>query len=515
MAVSNLATNQHQLVPIRDYGFQKGYNDTLPPEQVPPGYLADAQNCFIRTQEIVKRNGYQRLGTDIGVSHPCQGMKGFRLANGTKYLLAVFNGSIYYYTGSGNLTLATNGSAVLSTTAQVWIEIANNNAYFFDGTSTVVKFDGSAVSAVSAIPKGTGARWFHNILCVWGISGTPNNMQLSDLGNPENFSTGIATTVGINPNDGDFIVTTEPFSDSTTTDVLMIFKQQSIWSLGGFSTSSLTVSNLGKRFPTGCMALKGTVNTGSEVLYLAFRGDIPHIRSAKRTIYGGIVDGGIRTQDIETTMKGLNFSALNVSCAIFDGRNVWFNLADGSSTTNNFVIMLDTVTNGWVHHNGINAADMCVFLLNNSPQIFFGEAGNTARAYQFGNFTSDDGNAISFSITTRRYGLNIPEVVKKWRYLYIAPKETGNYNLTIDFSSDGFTYQNLTTMNLAGEGSMLDSLILDTSRLGSTDVHRRRFSFANLNSYYLQLHMYETSTISSVNLRDWELLYFARHWRRA
>ena len=55
---------------------------------------------------------------------------------------------------------------------------------------------------------------------------------------------------------------------------------------------------------------------------------------------------------------------------------------------------------------------------------------------------------------------------------------------------------------------IFDNIILDTSRLGATDVKRKRYSFPQINNYYLQMKMYETSTTSSVTIRDWELIYF-------
>jgi hypothetical protein len=498
----------HPTSTIRELGFQKGYNDTLPPEELPPGYLADALNCFIRTNEIVKRTGYTALGASLGLSVKCQGLKGIRFANGTKELVAVFNGSIYKYTGSGNFTLITSGSGVLSTSAQVEIVAANNNLYFFDGTSTVPKYNGTAISTVAAIPKGTGAKWFHNILCVYGMSATPNNVQLSDVGDPENFTTGIATTIGISPNDGDYIVTATDFNNE-----LLILKSQHSYSLSGFSTASLTVSNLNDRIPFGTIALKGLCSTGSEVLYISFRGDVPHIRSIKRSTFGVIVEGGIKSEAIEATMRGLNKSGLNLCAAIYDGRNAWFALTNGSSTTNNLIIMLDTVTGGWVRHTGINAACFEAFLLGTSAQIFFGEATASAKAYVMDTSTSDNGTAIAFSVTSRRYGGNMPEAPKKWRYIYINAKETGNYNLTIDYAVDGFTFSNLDTLNLSGSGSMFDSIILDSSRLGSTDVRKARYPFPRINTYYLQMKMYETSATSSVTLRDWEIMYFPRNIR--
>ncbi len=500
----------HQLNNIRDFGFQKGYNDTLPPEQIPPGFLADAQNCFIRTQEIVKRNGYSKLGVDLALNKNCQALKGIRFANGTKELIGVFNGSIYKYTGSGNFTLITSGSGVLSTSAEVYAVIANNAMYFFDGTSTVQKYDGTSISGISAIPKGTGGYWFHNILVVWGMSGTPNNVQLSDLGAPENFSTGITATIGINPNDGDYLVTASEFNNE-----LLLLKTQNTFSLSGFGSSSLTVNNLNNRVPFGTTALKGILSTGNEVLYISYRGDVPHIRSIRRSTFGVVTDGGIKSEAIEGTLRGLNKSGLNLCAAMYDGRNAWFALTNGASTTNNIVLMLDMVTGGWVRHTGINAADITTFTLGTAPMIFFGEATNTSLAYQMDTSTSDNGTAITFSITSRRYGENMPELTKKWRYIYIAAKETGNYNLTVDYAVDGFTFNNLTTLNLGGSGAIFDNIILDTSKLGATDIHRKRFSFPMLNNYYMQLKMYETSSTSSVTLRDWELLYFPRLPRRA
>src|SRR3990167_1975206 len=107
----------------------KGYNDRLAPEFLPAGYLADALNCFIRTGEIVKRNGYTIIGNDLG-ANACQGLKGVRFADGTQ--------RIY----------------------------------------TVVKVtSGNVLSTVAAIPIGTIGVWFHNAMHVTGVSGLPNRLR--------------------------------------------------------------------------------------------------------------------------------------------------------------------------------------------------------------------------------------------------------------------------------------------------------------------------------------------------
>lgn len=491
----------------RDLSFEKGMNDTLPPEHLPKGYVSDALNCFIRTDEIVKRNGYTLIGNDLG-SHACQGMKGVRFADGTKRVYAVFNGAVYSWSGSGSWTSL---GGTLSTSAYVDIVVANNAVYFFDGTNTVVKVSSSNIlSTVAGIPIGTTAYWFHSMFFVTGVSGAPNNVRISNLGDPEDFSTGTATTIAVNPNDGDYIVGFGGLKDE-----LLVFKSQRVWAITGFGTTTLTLTNLSERVTGfGTIARRSIVNTGNEILYLAFQGDIPHIRSIKRTQYSDtIVDGGIVTKDIEATMKDLNKSALDMCAGVFDGRNAWFAVANLSSTTNNKVIMYDTVNKSWVRHSGINASCWDVFAIGSQVQLYFGEATADSKAYRFDTSTSDNGIAINFQVITRRFGGEMPESKKKWKYVYVTAEETGDYDVTIDYAKDGFTYDNLGTLNLSGTGSIFDNIILDVSKLGSTDIKRKRFSFPKSVSFYMQYKMYETSATSSVAIRDIETLYFPKHVR--
>lgn len=491
----------------REMDFSKGMNDTLPPEHLGKGYVADALNCFIRTDEIVKRNGYTIIGDDLG-SVAFQGLKGVRFADGTKRVYGVVNGDVYSWAGSGSWT---NLGGTLNTSGYVDIVVANDAVYFFDGTNTVVKVNSSnTLSTVAAIPIGFTARWFHNMLFVTGISATPNRVRISNLGDPEDFSGGTQATIDVNPNDGDYVVGFGELKDE-----LLVFKTQRVWSITGFSTSALTVSDLNERLTGfGTVARRSIVNTGNDVLYLSFQGDVPHVRSIRRTQYSdALVDGGIVSQDIETTMKALNKSALNMCAAVFDGRNAWFAVANESSTYNNKVIMKDMITNGWVRHSGINASCWDVFAIGSQVQLYFGEASTDGKAYVFDTSTSDNGTAINFQIVTRRFGGDLPERKKKWKYMYVTAEESGDYDLTVDYAKDGFTYDNLGTLNLSGAGAVFNNIILDTSRLGSTDVKRTRFNLPKVVSHYLQYKLYDTSATSVVTIRDIETLYFAKGLR--
>lgn len=486
-----------------------GYNDTDPPEQLSEGMLMTAKNVFCGTGEIVKRGGYSMIGSDVGDS-ACQGFIGVQFADGTKELVAVFNGLVYKWTGTGNFT-AISGSYTLSTTALIDIVVANNNVYFFDGANTVPKYNGTTMSTVAGIPVGHYAKWFHNQLHVAGILNDPNALKSSTIGDPETFAGGTSSDLDVNPNDGDRITGLKELNDE-----LMVFKENRVWSMTGFGTSALTLNDVNDRITGfGTNSHFGIVSTGNDLIYLSFLGNKPHLRSLKRTQYATLVDGGIVSEGIETTMNGINKGQLNKVAAIFDGRYAWFAIPEGSSAINNIVLVLDIETldkkdKGWTKMTGINASCFESFAISTTPQLYFGESRANSKVYVFDNSTSDDGAAIDFDIISRRYGGDASEIKKKWYWVWLWVKETGNYDVEIDYSNDGFSYDTLGTINLSGAGSELDTMILDTSRLGVTDVKKDRFTFPKLNGHYLQLRAHESSTDASVTIRNWEIVFYKR-----
>lgn len=487
-----------------------GYNDTEPPENLPPGYLADAVNCFCRTGAIEKRMGYTMVGSDLG-SNACQGIKGVQFADGTKEVLGIFNGLIYKWTGSGSWA-SLSGSYTLATSGLIDIVVANNAVYFFDGTNTVPKYNATTVSTVAAIPLGKYARWFHNQMHVAGIAATPNRLKSSEIGDPETYTGGNSSSLDVNPNDGDIITGLSELNNE-----LMVFKRNRVWSMSGFGTAALTLSNLNERLNSiGTLSHFSIVNTGKDLLYTGFLGDKPVIRSLQITRFGTILDDGIISTDIEGTLGGINKSKLDISSGIFDGRYAWFAFANSSSTYNNLAVTYDTQgvrdvngknRKGWTRHTGINAASFDSFAVGTQPQLYFGEASADSKGYVFDTSTSDNGTAISFSVTSRRYEGGNMDIRKKFKYLTVWAEESGDYNVTIDKSVDGFGFDNLGTLNLGGSGSVFDNIVLDVSRLGTTDVKRDRFEIPKSRNRYIQFKMYNSSATSTVTIRNWNLYY--------
>lgn len=491
---------------IRENGFI-GYNDTLSPEFLPPGMLADALNCFMRSGDIVKRTGYTIIGSSVG-SNPCQGFKQVDFSGGTKELIAVFNGIVYKSTGGALSTIG--GSYTLNSTGYIDIVVANDNVYFFDGTNAVPKYNGSTIATVSAIPIGKYAKWVYNQLHVAGISATPNTVKSSNAGDPEDFSGGIQSTVAVNPNDGDRIM-----GLGTSNRELLVFKRQRIWTLTGFG-AALAVTGINERLTgVGTLSHWSIVNVGNDVLYLGFLGDKPVIRSLMRTQQDTLIDHGVLSADIETTMNALNKSQLGLTTSMFDGRYVWFSVPNSTDTNNSLCLTLDVETmgkklKGWSRHTGINATHFDTSSVSGTPVIYFGDSTANSRIFKLDNSTSDNGTAINFQVKSRRYGGETPELKKKYKWYWITARETGNYNVTIDYSADGFDFTNLGTLNLSGTGSQFDSIVLDASRLGTTDVNKERYTIPKSRNYYIQYKLYDTSATSSITIRDWEIYFYKK-----
>jgi len=489
---------------IRETDF-KGYNDTKDAEELGQGFLADAVNCFC-DGHIVKRNGYTIIGNDIGLDKACQGLKGVRFANGTKELIGVFNGLIYKWTGSGNWSALT-GSYTLSETALVDIVVANNNVYFFDGTNTVPKYNGTTVSTVGAIPKGAYAEWFNNQLNVAGILNDPNALQSSVIGDPETFSGTTSSDLDINANDGDYITGLGILKNE-----LIVYKVNRSFAVTGFGSDALTIADIQEKVTgTGTVSNRSIVNIGNHLIALTFQGDIPEFHKITRTVYGTIVDGGSISDDIQKTMGGLNKTLLNKCVGVFDGQYVWWAVCNGSSTTNNLVLTYDVINKGWTRHTGINASVIDIFAISTTKQeIYFGEATAVSQAYTMDSSTSDNGADIDFSVKTRRYGGDEPEIKKKYKRVSLTAEESGDYDITCDYSTDGFSFDNLGTINLLGTGSIFDNIVLDTSRLGETDINKASFNIPKSRDFYIQFQFTNSSDTSEINIRDWQLVLYKK-----
>lgn len=496
---------------IAERDFLKGYNDKDKPENLEMGYMADILNGFIEENKLIKRSGYSAVG-DAPVSKIILGQQRHEPSGGSKYILRARNNSgdtnavIEGWSGSGNWTALTSGSSQTASLNHEFV-MASNATYIFNGTDTVKKTtNGTSVSSVAAIPVGRDARWFHNFLFVIGVTGNRSRLYFSDVTTPETFDA-VNGYIDINANDNEDIQALAVLKDE-----LLIIKETRFWSLTGFGTADFTLTDLGEVITSlGTIAPRSIIETGNDVYYLSYRGDTPHFRSVQRTKFGQLVDGGIISDAITGTMDRIVTTRINQTAGIFDGRRVWWSIVT-SGTTNNEVVVYDTLTKAWVRLTGINASVFHVSTISGEIQIYFGSSTANGKSYQLDGSTSDDGTAIDFQVKTRMY--NPVEGIKcRYKYLYLTGDVESDVDIDVDYSPDGFTLSDLGTISLTGAGAQFGTAIFDSSKFGATTVARDRLDFAGGQAYYMQYRFRNNVLDENVSIRDWELFYHPKRIR--
>jgi hypothetical protein len=510
---------QYDLRIIREALMPKGYNDKVPPEFVPAGYLADAQNATITDESVDKRKGYSVFGNDTGEKR-ILGLQGVTTSDGIKRMFK-FNNKIdntaiqIYETTGDNIWNIRNENLLLGAGNPVNSVVARNKVICFDGNSHPVIITPGSPSTIAAatdanFPHGSFAIWFHNFLFVAGVASYPNRLYWSDLDDPTDFSTGVTGYIDINENDGDEIIGLNILKDE-----LLVFKRNRIWSLTGFGTTTFTVADINENISGfGAVSHRGIVNIGNDVIYMSSVGGEPEFRSVNRTKYGTIVEGGTISDDITNSMKKLEKTQLQNVVGEFDGRRVYMACPSSGGTINDKVFVYDTVNKGFVRWTGLYPSCFAKMDFSGEIQIYFGESREDSKVYVMDESDSDNGAPIDFYVITRRYGGDKPERKKKWKYCYVTAEKLGNYDLNVYQSPDGFTYEPLDRVNLSPVGTTFP-ITFDEAPLGVSDTIRKRMDFAKKTSYYLQLKFWNDEADEPIRIRHWELLYKERALRDA
>lgn len=494
-----------------------GVNDNLPAQDLPPGYFVRANNVFVSDNKITKVQGSSTIASSIALK-PFNGLGTFEnLSSGNKYLIANLDGAsvsqAYSWNGSGNFSAI---SGLTSTNGlQMQFETAANYVFGFDGAN-VFDWDGtSATKNRSGIPVGKFSSWFHNYLFVAGHTTNVNRVYWSNLGTPTTFDAN--NYVDVNPGDGDKIVALGRIQDE-----LIVLKRNTIWSITGFSGSSFSATTIATQNTNariigyGCVAPLSVISTGNDVYFLSFMGQVPVIRSLRKTQYATTLAGGVISHDIDVTMAGINKTYITGIVGAYDGRYCYWSIPTNSSTTNNKIIVLDTfgiakkggrTVYPWTTMTGKNASLFTLSTISGNANIYFAESGSTGNVLKFDSSVhSDNGVVIELDVITRSF-MPDPARKEKWKYLYTRFDTGVSSVLTIDAKVDDWSeYVNQDTVSLAGTSPGLGSFILDTSVLDGATTNRHRTNLAQLIGKTLSLEITERST-SAVTIYDHELYY--------
>lgn len=504
--------------PIKEMSYI-GYNDTDPSEQLIAGVFTKAENAYVSDNMITKVPGSTAVAAAIA-SKPQNGITSFeKISSSTKNIVVSIDGAsnaqLYKWGGSGTFTAI--GSANLTNSTPVYFETANDFLFGFNGVE-VVDWDLTTVTKNRAgVPLGYYPAWFHNYLFVAKTTANPNRLFWSNLGDPTTFNG--ANFVDINPGDGD-----QCQGLGMLQDELFFFKQDSIWSITGwsgttFSSTTINTQNTNARLiGYGCIAPGSVVSTGNDIYFFGYLGSSPVIRSLKKTINAVTLGGNdVVSHEIKGTMDLINKSSLSAITGVFDGRYVIWGVPTGSSTTNNKVIVMDTwnirrirtkMVYPWTTMVGKNMGHVAISTISGSALPYFSDAGSTGLVFKFDSSVStDNGVAVAMDVRTRDFMLD-PAKKSKWKYVYMKYKTglagTVNVNARID-QAVNFALQSAISLQGGSPGlGPTGKFTLGVSVLGGSLTTKTRVGLAQLTGTMLGLQFTE-STSNSCTIYEYEI----------
>lgn len=442
--------------------FGGGLNDTASDFDIGDTQASDLLNChFDEVNTLVKRDGSTLYGNDVGSLLPL-GLGKYIYVAGASITRSVYvvlngavNGDVYLYVAG---TWTAQGRTLTNNTNFQLVQ-ANNELYTFNGTDAVQNLSNTTWSSLaSGVPLsgantvGYYARYHNNMMFVARTNNNPSRVYVSALGDPENFTGGY--TVDINIGDGDPITGIEIIGN-----YIAVFKPSYIALISGYSPDDLSV--IEKSTDHGAISTRSIVLCNGVILFQDRDGHIYSFDTASVVQQSGLIN---------TTIEGLNTTYYEDSAGVYFQNKYHLAVADGSSTKNNKVLVLDLLRSSlydpnqkvWAVYDGIQASDWLVARPSgNKDKLYFCESAADSKVYEMYSGTSDNGVAINFYYTTKNFSVEDNQRDKKLKYLYVNAEAVGDWNLTVSYSIDGSTsFANLGTISLAAGGWVLGTSAL-------------------------------------------------------
>lgn len=439
-----------------------GLNDAFAPTAIADNEATDLQNViFTESGSFKTREGYAKLNSStIGASVVTTGLKYYAQADGDRFLVGVFSddkirkmdysgssgpdgtwdditGALSFSIGQDNLA----SFAVGQDTLIIEDGLSSTPPYKYTGTGDAAALGGSP-------PNATLVAFHKNMAFAAGNSSARSTLYFSDVGNIENWTTGLSGNVGVETNDGSVIRALV-----SVYDALYICKDTSIWRLSGDDKDTFQLQKMVSG--TGCNSPNAIALIGNDAFLTSSQGDVY------------IYDGGVNLKLISTKVRGTiadaSFSRLAYASTVVYDKDYFISFSDSSSSSNNRILLFDSFNLAWTKFVGINANAMA--LADNGSgedMVVFGDYSGFVYKYPSG--TTDAGTPIATSYTTKQFRFPEASPTKDWKLLRVFADQQGNYDLSVETKVDFENTGTTENINLLGSGSSLwDTGVFDVA----------------------------------------------------
>lgn len=477
---------------------------------IPDFYAANIENFIIRDRaQLVTRDGLTARGASPAATN--LGAAVLYKSSGTKKFIRVINGaantSKFQASDDGAIWTDISGGGSKATGATWSMVQANDNIYGVNGVDTPIKYDGTTVTTVVAIPQGTAIEWWKNFLWVFGNPTYKDRAYFSNANTPETWG----ASDYLNINLGDLSNGVSVKGTSGADGRLYFGKQRSWWYVTGTSSANFALQPLTYEF--GCASHHSVIELKNAIWCIDLEGNV-------RTLYRTTEDnpfGGLRSKDIQATISGLNIGSITNSSAVYYNNYAMFFVPNGVDTYNSLVLVYDTLANnnrgGWVKFTNWNIARAVVFQTT-SPKLFlFDSRTNNGQTYEWYG-QSDNGVAITGKFETKIMDFGYPDRDKRFSFAYQYAIAQGNISSRFYTSVDRYYYTQIASPSLQGTGNKLlgSTWTLGQDKLGSGGPVKTHINMTDNGGSgegsTIQVKIEAQSSTTQIKIKE-----FTLHWR--
>lgn len=482
--------------------------DTDDPESLPNYFAQNIENWIIRNRgQLEMRDGLAARGTVPGKTVIGRGV--FKTPS-YLHLIRVLDGAAnaakFQYSLDGVTWVDITGGGS-KTTGKDWHMVqANNNLYAVNGYDTPVKYDGSTMTTVPAMPNGTCIEWWKNHLFIGGVVSIPDRLYVSNPAAPETF--GGSDYLNINLGDSTKLVGIK--GSGGTVSRLFLGKERSVWYITGATISDFALQLL--TYEHGVASHEAMIPVKNDIWVVDTDGCV-------RSLYRSQSDdpfSDLMSKQIMQTVAGLNRIVMNKASAVYYNNYALFFVPNGVDSYNSLVMVFDTLANegkgGWIKFTGWNVQGAVIYPLSTPRLFLFDSRTNNGQAYEWTG-TSDNGQAIIANYETKLYDHGFPERLKVWKFTHQMAPVIGDVNLNFYSSIDRYYYTLLKAVNLQGTGNKLLGVTwtLGVDKLGSGGFVKEKIPMTDgggtNTGYTCQVKLQAISSTVKVKVKSFVMHY--------
>ncbi len=448
-----------------------GLNDAFSPIAIGDNEASDLQNVILSTYGSFKtRDGFDKLNSvTLGASVTCTGLKYYSPISGSKYLIGIFDNDKIYkmdYGVSGPDGTWDDITGVLS-----FVIGQNNLATFVIGQDTLIIEDGlnttapykwtgsgNAAALGGSPPNATLVAFHKNMAFAAGNNTNPSTLYYSDVGNIENWTTGLSGNLSIETNDGSIIRAIMPGFDA-----LYIWKDYSIWRLTGTDKDTFQLQRMVSG--TGCRSPTAISRVGNDFYFTDGQGNV--------YLYDGAIKLKLISVKVQGTIDSANFARWIYAVTEQFNNDYYISFSNTGSGTHNKILIFDSFNTAWVKFSGMNANAMAVADDGNGEEMLvFGDYSGFVYKYPSG--TNDAGTAIDAYYTTKQFRFPEAGIEKDFKLLNVYAAQKGDYTLAVETRKDYESTGTIKQINLLGISSTWGSAIYGVDRYGGQNIVTER-----------------------------------------